>query len=303
VATWPRGSQAGSTGPNVAQAGSTWPRVAQAGSTWPRVAHAGSAGPRVAQEASTGPREAQAGSTWPRVAQAMARGEVPGREGCTDRTPGGSQDRGRGGAGKGKDIFVEDDVTRDDDAMGRELEAAIPLVVRGVAKEEAASGAWRQLVSGSSRRVGIAGTTKDAEVGVGRGSAVQGEIGGGVAHRLRGEAVEEVGGRVKGLGPVAGRKRGLEEKAADHVGDGANHAFCPTVLGRCVRARETQLNATSEEERPRGMVVKFAAIVTLQCTDGAVELGGDYRWPISTRPVSPARSPLFGSGPSPARYE
>jgi hypothetical protein len=27
----------------------------------------------------------------------------------------------------------------------------------------------------------------------------------------------------------------------------------------------------------------------------------DYRWPISTRPVSPIRSPLFGPGPSPAR--
>jgi hypothetical protein len=172
-------------------------------------------------------------------------------------------------------------VTRDDDAMGRELEAAIPLVVRGVAKEEATSGAWRQLVSGSSGSVGIAGTSKDAEVGVGRGGAIQGEIGGGVAHRLRGEVVEEVGGRVKGLAPVVGRKRGLKEKAATHVGDGANHAFGPTVLGRCVRARETQLNATSEEERPRGMAVKFAAIVTLQCTDGAAELGGDLGEEVS----------------------
>jgi hypothetical protein len=70
-------------------------------------------------------------------------------------------------------------VTRDDDAMGSELEAAIPLVVRGVAKEETASGAWRHLVSGSSGSVGIAGTTKDTEVGVGRGGVVQGEIGGG----------------------------------------------------------------------------------------------------------------------------
>jgi hypothetical protein len=37
----------------------------------------------------------------------------------------------------------------------------------------------------------------------------------------------------------------------------------------------TQLNATGEEERPRGMVIKLAAIITLQCTDGATELGGD----------------------------
>ena len=68
-----------------------------------------------------------------------------------------------------------------------------------------------------------------------------------MAHRFRGELVEEVGGCVKGIDPVAGRKRRLEEKAADHVGGGANHALGPTVLGRGVRARETQLNATSEE--------------------------------------------------------
>jgi hypothetical protein len=56
---------------------------------------------------------------------------------------------------------------------------AIQLVIRGVAKEEAASGAWRQLMRDSSGSVGIAGTAKYAEVGVGRGGVVQGEIGGG----------------------------------------------------------------------------------------------------------------------------
>jgi hypothetical protein len=69
-----------------------------------------------------------------------------------------------------------------------------------------------------------------------------------VAHRLRWEAVEEVGCGVQGLCPVAGRERCLEEKAADHVGGGANHALCPTVLRGGVGARETQLNATGEEE-------------------------------------------------------
>jgi hypothetical protein len=84
-----------------------------------------------------------------------------------------------------------------------------------------------------------------------------------VAHRLRWEAVEEVGGCVKSLCPVASGERRLKEEAADHVGDSANHTLSPTVLGRGVGARETQLNATGEEEQPRGMVVKFAAIVTL----------------------------------------
>jgi hypothetical protein len=48
-----------------------------------------------------------------------------------------------------------------------------------------------------SGSVGIADTAKYAEVGVGRGGVIQGEIAGGVAHRLRGEAVEEVGGCVR----------------------------------------------------------------------------------------------------------
>jgi hypothetical protein len=36
---------------------------------------------------------------------------------------------------KGKHIFVEDDVTRDDDVVGGEVQTPIPLVVRGVAEE------------------------------------------------------------------------------------------------------------------------------------------------------------------------
>ena len=92
-----------------------------------------------------------------------------------------------------------------------------------------------------------------------------------MVHRLRWEAVEEVGS----LCPVARRERRLKEEAVDHVGGSANHALGSTVLGRGVGARETQLNATGEEERPRGVLVKLVAIVTLQCTDGAMELGGD----------------------------
>jgi hypothetical protein len=124
----------------------------------------------------------------------------------------------------------------------------VPFVVRRVAKEEAASGAWRQLMSSSSGSVGIAGTAEHAKVVVGGGRVVQGEVGGGVAHRLRWEAVEGVGGSVQGLCPVAGRERRLEEKATNHISGGANHALAPAVLGRGVGARETQLNATGEEE-------------------------------------------------------
>jgi hypothetical protein len=88
---------------------------------------------------------------------------------------------------------------------------------------------------GSSGSVGIAGTVEHAKVVVGGVCAVQGEVGGGVAHRLRREAVE-VGGGVQGLCPVAGREGRLEEKATNHIGGGANHALDPTVLGRGVGA-------------------------------------------------------------------
>jgi hypothetical protein len=39
---------------------------------------------------------------------------------------------------------------------------------------------------------------------------------------------------VQGLCPVAGRERRLEEKAANHIGGGANHALSPAILGRGV---------------------------------------------------------------------
>jgi hypothetical protein len=34
---------------------------------------------------------------------------------------------------------------RDDDAMGEEVEASIPLMVRGVTEEKTVSGAWESL--------------------------------------------------------------------------------------------------------------------------------------------------------------
>jgi hypothetical protein len=96
--------------------------------------------------------------------------------------------------------------------------------------------------------VGITGTTEHAKVVVGGSRAIQDEVGSDMVHCLRGEAVEEICSGVQGLCPVAGRERRLKEKAENHVG-GANHAFCPTILGRDVRTREAQQNAMGEERR------------------------------------------------------
>jgi hypothetical protein len=127
---------------------------------------------------------------------------------------------------------------------------------------------------GSSKSVRVAGTTEHAKVVVGGGCVVQ-SVGSRVAHRLGGKTTEKVGGGVQGLCPVAGRERRLEEKATDHTGGGANHAFDPAILGRGVRARETQLDAMSEKERAGGVIVELASVFTLQGTDRAVKLGGD----------------------------
>jgi hypothetical protein len=59
--------------------------------------------------------------------------------------------------------------------------------------------------------VGIVDTTEHAKVIVGGGCAIQGVVGSGMAHHLRGEAVEETCRGVQGLCPVDGRERHLKE--------------------------------------------------------------------------------------------
>jgi hypothetical protein len=87
------------------------------------------------------------------------------------------------------------------------------------------------------RSVGIAGTTEHTKGVVGGGCAIQGEVGSGVAHRLRWDAVEEMTAHVQGLCRVDGKERHLEEKATDHIGGRVKDVFGPTVLGRGVGAQ------------------------------------------------------------------
>jgi hypothetical protein len=63
--------------------------------------------------------------------------------------------------------------------VGDEVKTMIPLVVRGVTKEEAARGARRWLMGSGGGSVGIAGTTEHAKVVVRGGCAAQGEVWGG----------------------------------------------------------------------------------------------------------------------------
>jgi hypothetical protein len=101
--------------------------------------------------------------------------------------------------------------------------------------------------------VEIAGTTEHAKVVVGGGCAIQGKVGrSGMVHHLRGETVDEMCSGVQGLYLVTGKERHLKEKAEDHVGGGANDVFCPVVMGRGVRARETIVVKASLKRRLSG---------------------------------------------------
>jgi hypothetical protein len=63
-----------------------------------------------------------------------------------------------------------------------------------------------------------------------------------VTHRLRGKAIEEVGGSVQGLFLIARVKRHLKKEGMNHVSGGMNDPFDPAFLRRIVRARKMQLN-------------------------------------------------------------
>ena len=52
----------------------------------------------------------------------------------------------------------------------------------------------------------------------------KGEERSGMANRLGGEMIKEVGSGVQRFHLVAGGKRGLEEEATQHVGGSVNHA-------------------------------------------------------------------------------
>jgi len=68
------------------------------------------------------------------------------------------------GAGEGKRSLIEDNMSRDEDPIGGKIQTPISFVVRRIAKKDAESGAWGELVWSSSGEIGVAGTTKHSKV-------------------------------------------------------------------------------------------------------------------------------------------
>mgnify|MGYP000956468088 CR=1 FL=1 len=82
-----------------------------------RVAHAGMTGPCEAQTGTTGPRVALEEASRPHVVQQRRKAGCLWGEGNRIELKEGVEIGGWGGASKGKHIFVEDDVTREGDAV------------------------------------------------------------------------------------------------------------------------------------------------------------------------------------------
>jgi hypothetical protein len=118
--------------------GRAWRRQGRLGRAWRGRGRRGRAWRRRGRRGHAWRRRGRRGRAWRRR----------GRSGRTRRKTGsrrwernrigleeGVKIGGWGGASKGKHIFVEDDMTRDDDAVRGEVQTPVPLVVRRVAKE------------------------------------------------------------------------------------------------------------------------------------------------------------------------
>jgi hypothetical protein len=75
----------------------------------------------------------------------------------------------------------------------------MPLMIRGVPKEKAVGGSWREFVGSGGRGVRIAGASKDTKVRIGRSGVEEDEEMSEVTIRLGGNTVQEVSCSVEGL--------------------------------------------------------------------------------------------------------
>ena len=73
-------------------------------------------------------------------------------------------------------------------------------MLEGIAEKNTASGARREFVGTCGIKVGVAKTTKDANMIVGGVNVVQHVVGSMTVNRVRWMSVQEVGGRVECLG-------------------------------------------------------------------------------------------------------
>jgi hypothetical protein len=90
--------------------------------------------------------------------------------------------------------------------MRGEVVAVVPLVVRGVSKEDTESGSESQLVRSSGRGVRVTRTLEDSKVVIPRRSTEKSVVRRGSRASSGRKAVKEIGGGVQALCPEASRE-------------------------------------------------------------------------------------------------
>ena len=86
----------------------------------------------------------------------------------------------------------------------------------------------------SSGEIRVASASESLETMIRRVSAIEGEEGSAHVQRFGGEAIYDVSGSSKGIGPVEGGHGCFEEQGAGDIVGGAKHAFGFAILLRGV---------------------------------------------------------------------
>jgi hypothetical protein len=158
-------------------------------------------------------------------------------------------------------------VSGDDNVVGGDIKTPIAFVIGRVSKENISGGLGCQFVSSFGGEIGIAGATEHAQVLVGGGNSVEGDVWTSHAGHLGGEAVQLICGVVEPFYPIASRNRSLKEKGAHHIVNGVKNALDFTILRRSVWTRHLQNHPISGKECARGGIVELMTIVTLVDTN------------------------------------
>jgi hypothetical protein len=127
-------------------------------------------------------------------------------------------------------LFHRNNMARDDDMMGGDVEATIALVVRGVAEEYAKSRVWSEFVGGCGCEVGVTGAPESAQVMVRGKGAMERKVRGAHVKSFGGEPIEEERGSGKSIGPVGRGHGSLKKEGSSDIVSGANHALGFPVL-------------------------------------------------------------------------
>jgi hypothetical protein len=88
-------------------------------------------------------------------------------------------------------------VSRDDDVISGDIKTPVTFVVSRVSEENTSSGPRYQFVSSCGGEIRIANTSVHAQVHIGGGDSMEGEVWAGHVDHLGGEAVQQICGGVK----------------------------------------------------------------------------------------------------------